>query len=179
MSTAISDADVISAAKVLGKASLFDPRFAKNDEGKILAWAEALTPHRLRESDLIDAVVKFYSETRKEPLMAGDVIGIAKTIRRDRAEREAAADREARSEAQDRRHGLSIVQPDNQLGGLPIGGADGPPVPGAYLVNDAVDRHCDTCNAQPDHPCTNPINGQPRRIPCASRAKPLRTQHIR
>lgn len=166
-----SDTTVIAVAHVLAKAALYDPRFSKPDEGKAIAWAEALQPHNFDVHDMLNAVVGFYSENLDRPLMVADVIGRAKAIRRERAEREDANAREARAAAQDRRHGLKAVSGDPQLGNLPIGGADGPPVPGAYMVNNAWERPCPTCNAETLEPCTNPHTGSARKIPCTSRAK--------
>ena len=54
-------------------------------------------------------------------------------------------DRELRQLQHDVKHGL--VQGDAQLGGLPIGGADGKPVPGAYAVNNAIEHVCPLCGA--------------------------------
>ncbi len=167
----ITDDTVIAVAHVLGKAALFDPRFSKPDEGKALAWAQALQPHNFTTEDILDAVVKFYSDNADRTLMVADVIARAKAIRRDRAQREDAEARDNRAQALDRRHGLRVVPGDPQLGGLPIAGADGPPIPGAYKVNDAVERTCPTCNAEPLEPCTNPRTGSARKIPCTSRAK--------
>lgn len=169
----ITDDTVIAVAHVLGKAALFDPRFSKPDEGKALAWAQALQPHNFDTADILDAVVKFYSDNADRTLMVADVIARAKAIRRDRAQREDADARDQRANDLDRRHGLRSV--DRQLGNLPIAGADGPPVPGAYLVNNAYERTCDTCHAEPLEPCTNTATGNARKIPCLVRLRPLKT----
>lgn len=170
-----SDTTVIAVAHILAKAALYDPRFSKPDEGKAIAWAEALQPHNFDTHDMLAAVVNYYSENLDRPLMVADVIGRTKAIRRDRAQREDAQSRDARAQAHDHRHGLRVVPGDPQLGGLPIAGADGPPIPGAYKVNDAVERTCPTCNAEPLEPCTNPRTGSARKIPCLKRMKPLKT----
>lgn len=168
-----TDDTIIAVAHVLGKAALFDPRLSKPDDGKALAWAQAIQPHHFDTADMLAAVVKHYRENAERTLMVADVIAQAKAIRRDRAQREDAEQRDARANALDRRHGLRSV--DRQLGNLPIGGADGPPVPGAYLVNNAFDRTCDTCHAEPLEPCTNTTTGNARKIPCLARLKPMRT----
>ena len=169
MTVIATDDTVIAVAHVLAKAALYDPRFSKPDEGKAIAWAEALEPHRFDVHDMLQAVVGFYSENLDRTLMVADVIGRTKAIRRERAEREDAESRDARAALQDRRHGLKVVSGDTQLGGLPIAGADGPPIPGAYRVNDAAEHPCPTCNAEQLEPCTNPITGKERKIPCLKR----------
>ena len=65
-----------------------------------------------------------------------------------------------------------MTGPDSQLGGLPIGGADGKPVQAAYEVNDAIDATCPQCSAPVGEACYNPITGKSRRIPCLPRLNP-------
>lgn len=137
-------------------------------EADVTAWHLAI--NELPKDLALEAVV-IHHKVSTDRIKPANVLGIAKSIRRDRAERESADAREARAAAQDRRHGLKVVSGDTQLGGLPIGGADGPPVPGAYMVNDAWERQCPTCNADEHEPCTNPTTGNSRKIPCLTRLK--------
>ena len=169
MTAIATDDTVIAVAHLLAKAALYDPRFSKPDEGKAIAWAEALEPHRFDVHDMLQAVVGFYSENLDRPLMVADVIARSKAIRKDRSQRESSESRDSRSAAQDRHHGLRSVPGDTQLGGLPIAGADGTPIPGAYRVNNAAEHPCPTCNAEELEPCTNPITHSARKIPCLKR----------
>lgn len=137
-------------------------------EADVTAWHLAI--HDLPKDLALEAVV-IHHKTSTERIKPANVIGVAKSIRRDRSEREDADARDARAAAQDRRHGLKLVSGDSQLGGLLIGGADGPPVPGAYMINDAWERECPTCHAEELEPCTNPTTGSPRKIPCLKRLK--------
>lgn len=135
-------------------------------ESDVIAWHLAIG--ELPKDLALEAVV-IHHKTSTERIKPANVLGVAKSIRRDRAEREDAESREARAARHDQRHGLKLVSGDTQLGGLPIGGADGPPIPGAYRVNDAAEHPCPTCNAAELEPCTNPITGSDRKIPCLKR----------
>ena len=125
---------------IIGRAALFDNRFSEADIGRGGAWAEALAPYNLELPDALNAVTVHYRNEPLRMIMPADVIRIAREIRIDRAQREPAVDRELRQLQHDVKHGL--VQGDAQLGGLPIGGADGKPVPGAYAVNNAIEHVC-------------------------------------
>ena len=48
----------------------------------------------------------------------------------------------------------------------------GNPVLAAYDVKDAVHRPCPNCGAKPRTPCTNPVTGAHRKVPCVKRLKP-------
>lgn len=62
--------------------------------------------------------------------------------------------------------------PDPQLGGLPIGDADGQPIWHAYEHAYNAHRYpCPTCKAEPNESCINPINNRTRKIPCVARVK--------
>lgn len=154
------------AGAIIGRSALFDNRFGEPDIGRASAWAEALAPYNLEISDALNAVTAHYRAEPERMIMPADVIRLGREIRIDRSQREPAEDRELRQLQHDLKHGLA--QTDPQIG-LPIRGVDGPPVPGAYEVNNAVDRGCPTCGAEPMTPCTNRITGSPRKMPCIRR----------
>ena len=147
---------------VLTAIAAFDRRTV--GDGDITAWGAAL------RSDLdlqlaLDAV-QIHNATSEDWIKPVHVNKLAVQIRKDRAEREDREARERRQDRNDQRHGLEAAP------GSPLAlNADGPPVPGAYQVNDAVERDCPTCHAEPYEPCTNPVNGRPRRLPCLPRLR--------
>lgn len=133
-------------------------------ESDVVAWHAAIG--ELDKPLALEAVI-VHHKTSADRCKPAHVLGIAKSIRKDRAERESERARQARQARLDAKHGLT--QGDPQLGNLPIGGVEGTPVPGAYEVNGAVDRGCPKCGAGPMEPCTNRISGQPRKMPCLAR----------
>lgn len=153
--------NTLETADILTAIAAYDLRTI--GEADVHAWHAAIG--ELPKPLALEAVV-VHHKTSAERCKPAHVIGIAKTIRRERAEREDAQHREARQHHHDRRHGLT--GPDYQLGGLPIA-ADGEPVPGAYEVNNAIDRPCVTCGATPMNPCTNRTTGKDRKMPCLTR----------
>lgn len=155
------------AGAVIGRAALFDNRFGQADIGRAAVWAEALEPYKLSVSDQLNAVTAHYRAEPDRMIMPADVIRLGRAIRAERNQRESDEARKRREMMNDLRHGLT--EGDPQLGQLTVGGADGNPVPGAYEVNGAVDRGCPQCGAAPMHPCTNRINGLPRKLPCLAR----------
>lgn len=154
---------------IIGRAALFDNRFSEADIGRGGAWAEALAPYNLELPDALNAVTVHYRNEPLRMIMPADVIRIAREIRIDRAQREPAVDRELRQLQHDVKHGL--VRGDAQLGGLPIGGVDGKPVPGAYAVNNAIEHVCPLCGADEYQACTNSVSGVERKMPCLPRLK--------
>ena len=147
------------AAAALSRAALFDDRITEGDSARIAAWAEAMEPHQLQPPDVLAAVTAHYQPAGVDTIRVGDVIQGARAIRRDRAEREKAAEI----------HEASVITPPNPaIGGLPIP-TDGKPVWAAYDVNDAITRTCDRCKAQPNEACWNPVTRQTSKIPCLIR----------
>ncbi|MDV6276399.1 hypothetical protein R3Q06_23145 [Rhodococcus erythropolis] len=157
------------AGAILGRSALFDNRFGEGDIGRASVWAEALAPYKLELPDALNAVTMHYRNEPSRMIMPADVIRIAREIRVDRAQREPAEDRELRQLQHDVKNGL--VRGDAQLGGLPIGGADGKPVPDAYAVNKAIEHVCPLCGADEYQACTNKISGVERKMPCLPRLK--------
>lgn len=129
------------------------------------AWGSTL--RRDLNRDLAIEAVRIHYATSPERIMPAHVNTLAVQIRRDRAERENAEERRQREELRDRK--LGLTQGDPQAMNLPIGGVDGPPVPGAYETNGAIDKACPKCKAEPMSPCVNIHNGSERRMPCIQR----------
>lgn len=152
----------------IGRARLLDNRIGDGDTARLAAWAESLEPYGFTAPQLLHAVAVHYNTEKATVIMPGDMIKHAREFRRDTAEREKAAEARAAIES-----GLPATPPALECGGLGIN-ADGPPVPGAYLVNDAVERDCPHCKAELYEPCTNPASGRPRRMPCLARMRGLR-----
>lgn len=161
MTSHASDTTIRTAAAALARAEIFDDRVTA-DDARIEAWADALEPHHLDLADVLTAVADHYSVKNADTARVGDIITGARKIRADRAERE-------------KGHAISnapaITAPDNQLGGLPIAGADGKPIWTAYEQHGAIDLPCSTCDAQPNDACINLATGMTRRIPCMTRLR--------
>ncbi|MBX4168073.1 hypothetical protein K3M35_05250 [Rhodococcus sp. DMU2021] len=148
---------------LLSAAATVDLR--KVGEADVTGWSAMIRQDLDRE--LAFEALRIHYATSSDRIMPAHINQIAIQIRKDRAEREDRLEREQRAALNDQRHGLEPVG-----AGSPIAlNADGPPVPGAYEINGAIDRDCPTCEAEPMEPCTNPINGQARRMPCPSRMK--------
>ncbi|QOC56073.1 hypothetical protein SEA_CLOWN_75 [Gordonia phage Clown] len=157
----VTDDDIRAAAAALARAEIFDDRVT-SDDARNLAWAEAMAPHGIDVADALAAVTAHYSKPGADTIRVGDVIAAARKIRAERAEREKG---EQVSQAS------AITPPDNQLGGLPIAGADGKPIWSAYDEHGAIGLPCTTCDAQPDDACINLATGLTRKIPCMTRLR--------
>ncbi|QWY84574.1 hypothetical protein PP496_gp65 [Gordonia phage Yeet412] len=153
--TAPSEMAIRAAGTALARAEIFDDRVTA-DTARIQAWAEAMEPHGLDQADAIAAVTAHYSAPGATTVRVGDVITAARKIRRERAEREKGEQ-------------AAIAAPDRQLGGLPIGDADGTPIWPAYEQHEAITVPCRTCQAQPDEACVNLATQMTRKIPCTTR----------
>lgn len=133
-------------------------------QSDVTAWHAAIGD--LPKQLALEAVV-IHHKTTTDRIKPAHVAQLSRSIRRDRAEREDAAQRDARENALDSARGFT--PPDRQFGGLPIAGADGKPVPGAYAVENALDYQCPQCDAEPGDACENAQNGHSRKIPCLAR----------
>ncbi len=149
-------AAIAAATATLSRAAIFDDRITA-DEHRILAWAQAIAPFSFDQPDLLAAVTAHYQQAEPRTMMPGDAIAGARKIRGERAEREKGCDLAA------------LAPPDPQMGGLPIGGADGTPVWPAYEQHDAISRPCPACGAQPEEACINSTTGVARKLPCMAR----------
>lgn len=164
-----SEATIRAVGAALGRAALFDDKITAEDTARIAAWSEAIDPYKLAVEDLLQAVTAHYQSEALRTVTSADLIRLGRDIRKDRAQRESIEDRKAHEDAMDAARGLT--PPDPQMGGLPIAGGDGTPVPGAYAVNDAIDRVCPSCEAPAGEACFNVKSGSSRKIPCFSRLK--------
>jgi hypothetical protein len=105
-------------------------------------------------------VPRYYDAPGVPTIKVGDLISVARGIRRDRAEREKA------TEAHN-----AWAAPNPALGGLPIP-TDGKPVWAAYdegRNGRAIDRPCSRCRADPGEACVNMSTGVTSKIPCLVR----------
>lgn len=125
-------------------------------ESDIDAWSATLRPDLTRPLCLAAVAAHYMASTDRA--MPAHINTLAVGIRRDRAEREKAAEV----------HQAAIAPPNPALGGLPIPTA-GTPVHGAYRVNDAITRACPRCNAEPNRPCVTDSAGRESTIPCLQR----------
>lgn len=157
----VTETDIRCATAALGRAEIFDDRVTA-DEVRIASWAEAFAPFGFDQPDILGAVTAHYQQSGANTPKPGDIIELARKIRRERAEREKATDLAELPPP---------AAPDRQLGGLPIGGADGEPVWSAYEQHDAILRHCPTCKAEPETACVNLATGMARKMPCTRRLK--------
>ena len=144
-----------AAGAALARAEIFDDRMTA-DRARTLVWAEAFTTYGIEQADAMAAVTAHYQQPNPNTPKPGDVIELARKIRRERAEREKVAELPA------------IAAPDPQSNDLPIP-TDGEPVWSAYEQHGAIDLDCRTCGAPPNEGCVNTTTGLDRRIPCVSR----------
>lgn len=145
---------VRAATAALNRANIHDDRLVA-DKTRIRVWADTMTVHGIVDTALAcRAVDVYYAQPGAQTAKVGDIIAAYRRLRAEWGEREKAEDlRELTS------------------GGFAGINATGEPVWDAYEAHDAVDRECPSCGALPNESCVNPINNQPRRIPCVSRLK--------
>jgi hypothetical protein len=80
--------ELAAATDVLKLAGFLDDRAPHPDKGRIAAWAEQIHRHRLTRPDLMSAVQLYYDSHSNFPIQIGDVIELARGIRRDRGQRD-------------------------------------------------------------------------------------------
>lgn len=88
MSINASPETVAAVAETLKLAALLDDRITPSDKARIAAWAEQIHRHNLSRDDLLDAVQAFYDQPSAQAIGVGDLIKHARTIRRDRLNRD-------------------------------------------------------------------------------------------
>lgn len=159
----------LETADILTAIASFDLRTV--GEADIVAWHAVIGD--LPKALALEAVV-LHHKTNSDRIKPAHLIGIAKQIRRDRAEREN-ADAEARSAFEDNRDHRLGIGGNKALGGLPIP-TIGQPVWPAYEVNDAINRACPHCGVQPNDACVDLSSTRPTRMPCLARLKSNRDE---
>lgn len=164
----LTEAAVRAAGAALSRAEIHDDRVTA-DEHRIRAWAEAMNNYGCDDTSIAcRAVDTHYSQPGAVSAKVGDIIAAYRQIRRDGAERDKATQAAA-----------TLTPPDPQLGGLPIGQADGQPIWHAYEhAYNAHRQPCSTCGAQTNQACINPITGRTRKIPCVVRAAAAHGRHL-
>lgn len=90
------------AALALAKCAAYDPWFPKASQAIVDSWAEQIQRYELSLPDTLAGVTKMYSENGSgfRPLPK-DLTDAARAIRRERAERESTAERQAREDLRD------------------------------------------------------------------------------
>lgn len=104
------DAYAALAALVLAKCAAYDPYRPEVTEEQARAWGEQLALHGLNDRALLsDAVTRVYSEhgSGYRPLPK-DITDAARALRKERADRESTAERQAREDRLDARPSLQI-----------------------------------------------------------------------
>jgi hypothetical protein len=96
-----TEEDLRAAAEALKLAAILDDRAPAADKARIAAWAEKFHGHRLERRDILDGLQAFYDSPSERAIQIGDLIHHAKQVRRDRNQREEAADLEQRREHHD------------------------------------------------------------------------------
>lgn len=90
------------AALALAKCAAYDPWFPKASQAIVDSWAEQVERYKLELPDILAGVTKMYSENGSgfRPLPK-DLTDAARSIRRDRTDRESDYERRARENARD------------------------------------------------------------------------------
>lgn len=154
MNVDASPETIRNTAKALELAQLLDDRVAHVDQARIAAWAVQIEPHRLALDDLLAGVRAFYDEPRGWAIGVGDLIGAARAIRRDRAERETREELEARYQPNPRIAGAieAVVKSLPEIPApkyvRPSQRTDGKPNP--------LSIRCPWCHAPERRPCRIP-----------------------
>ncbi|GAB4582604.1 hypothetical protein [Nocardia sp. IFM 10818] len=157
MEIAASERAVRAAAAAWSRARIYDDKLGDADKARLAAWAESIERWDLDTPDLVEAVMRYYeAEIEGRTIGIGDLLHHAREFRRQRAEREKAA--EVRQSA--------TLPAGAGYNGLPIN-ARGRAVPAAYEINGAITRGCPDCGAAVGDSCFP--NGFEQHIPCLAR----------
>ncbi|PEH74608.1 hypothetical protein CRM89_00200 [Nocardia sp. FDAARGOS_372] len=147
-----------AAAAAWSRARIYDDKLGDPDKARLAAWAESIERWKLDAPDLLEGVIRYYEgQTEGRTIGIGDLLHHARESRRQRAERETAAEVHA---------AVTAALPVSSAG-LPLRAA-GDPVWAAYEVNGAIDRPCPRCKAEPNCACVTERD-TPQKIPCLSR----------
>ncbi|MBF6135856.1 hypothetical protein IU501_22965 [Nocardia otitidiscaviarum] len=158
MEIAASENAVRAAAAAWSRARIYDDKLGDPDKARLMAWAESIHRWELDIPDLVEGVTRYYeADTEGRTMGIGDLLHHARENRRQRAEREKAA--EVRDAA--------ALPAGSGYAGLPIN-ATGDPVRAAYDIGGAVSRPCPNCGAAVGDPCIS-RTGLGQKIPCVVR----------
>lgn len=180
-----------TAYTALYRASLVDDRVNPGDNARADAWQELLDPHEFTESEVIEAVNRYYRDNSKRQLMPSDLIEYAHAVRADNGQsgnslsdeqREQMIDakiEQMRSEWRDKRiaQGKPVDGPDGAIGrgtNYPTAPdyGNGPEPHHAYAVPSADDEPTNAVHdayvqsGAMDHAC--PRCGAGQRQPCVN-----------
>ena len=114
-----------TAALALAKCAAYDPWFPKASQATVDAWAEAIGEYKLEARDVLEGVKLAYRDNGSgfKPLPK-DIVQSARSVRRERADRESDEERHAREAALDDRQALrEITRRTGQTFGKEIGDA--------------------------------------------------------
>lgn len=125
---------VAAVAQALKLAGILDDRVANPDKARIAAWSEQVHRHNFTETDLLDGLQRFYDGPTDRAIGIGDLIHHARMSKIDRVQREDAAARTARSEAQ-----ATKAAPDEPWP-IPAGAITGPTAHKTDRMRTAEDR---------------------------------------
>jgi hypothetical protein len=91
-----------TAALALAKCAAYDPWFPKASKAIVDSWAEQIARYQLDVPDVLAGVAKMYADNGSgfRPLPK-DLTDAARAVRRERTERESAAERQAREDRRD------------------------------------------------------------------------------
>lgn len=154
-----------AARKAWDAARLIDDRLGNLDANRLRMWAGMFDEARIYDPQrAARAAVDWYKPGRDRVIQPGDITTTYRATART-------SDRTVDEALQLNTAPPAITAPDNQLGGLPIAGADGKPIWTAYEQHGAIDLPCSTCDAQPNDACINLATGMTRRIPCMTRLR--------
>lgn len=157
MTSTLHEDVVRAAAAALARAEIHDDRITA-DKTRTRVWAESMQIYQCDDTAIAcHAVDAHYTAPDARPIKVGDVIDHYRRHRRDHAEREKGTQAAAQ-----------LGPGHNTTEELPIP-TEGKPIWEAYEHWNAITITCPTCDAQPEHACTNPLNGNARKIPCLAR----------
>lgn len=153
---AATDTSMRGAAAAWSRARIHDDKLGDPDTARLAVWAESIERWKLDAPDLLLGVDLFYEgNTTGRTIAIGDLLHHAREVRRQRAERDKAAEVHA-----------AALPAGESWGGIP--GATGRPIWDAYDVDEAIARPCPRCHAQVNDACVT-ARGTAQKVPCLSR----------
>lgn len=113
-----------TAALALAKCAAYDPWFPKPAQAVVDSWAEQIEKYQLDVCDVLAGVTKMYSDNGSgfRPLPK-DLTDAARSVRRDRTERESDAERRAREDRRDAELDRSALRAITARTGVIVGKA--------------------------------------------------------